>query len=734
MFIYNPDLTKLQKLIYQNTGIVYLDKPEEETEEFIRELQSITSSPIVDAYIFRETGFRDFTSEDWSKMYLQYLCTYSNPTKAALARWNELAAKPQDLEVLKLQVTEANKFTLEPEIKLLDYIVSIFESKIPLRDTQLKMIYCTPLNIMEAAYNKAKFGVKETNNIILTILFQEGGKDLVLFKSFDDIVRFIASNYSYNRDDYQPNEQTKLDKKILSKLDFNIPTSIKKVLLGSINKIKVNDKSTAELKKYQEFWKRIFQQLAYTSEKKMANRFPFAFEVKEKLYGKTIHTDNSDIEFFRKAGDLGTAFSIELGNPGQMIRRLLSYLRYTKNKVYAKKEIKNITKKRVRVEEDITELINDTMFDSALYRTSPKLLFKMLELLQNKEVYETRVKVSVYSNRVKVNYGVPLPGVNKQFAKIVIEKINKVLPVILKERNEKLGKVFLDFSNAKLPIQFSGRLESSDAMSCAYYPKGSVIDLKHIIYNKLKKDESITIDNIVLRAGLAWRGKRSTDLDLSTLLLKDNKPTDQLYYGRPVLNNSKGEVIGVSSGDITSCSETVFSAELIDFKYTDVIREGYVKLANVFNTYSGSRASDLETYFFIEVITDKEMIRSREYIRNYDLSKSVIAVRANSQERSFAGFAIDLLTDELSVLSTDIASSELNNILNRKLEKSIIETLDINVIYLNDMLPLMIEPEQLVTSIEDADTVITTNQYFEAEGKKIYNLATKAEECQELYM
>ena len=734
-FIYSPNLLELKKLAYQNTGIVYIDKPEEETEEFILELQSITSSTIISAYLFKEHGFKDFTSEDWKLMYAQYAYTYGYPTVEQVELFESTISKLTNC----MPTIASDKVTLEPEIKLNDYIKSIFESKIPLRDTQLKMLYATPIDIISKCYSKAKFTIKETKNIVLTVLFQNADDDVVLFKDFDSILRFVVSNYGYNRETKEPLSETKLDKTILSKTDLRLPTTIKKVMLGSINKVKLNDKAIEQLKKYQQFWKRIFQQLAYTNESKMKKRFPNAFEVKEKLYDKkNLRTDNTEIEYFRKEGDLGTAFSIELGNPGQMLRRLLSYIRYPVGTKYANK---GNTLECGSCKDDVTDLLNDTMFDFALQKTSPKLLLQMLQLLATEEIYTERTEVKVYSGKHRAKYSnkAPLPAVNKQFAELVVQKINKVLSVMLKERNESLGRVYLDLSTAKLPIQFSGRLDTTDAMSGGYYPSGSEIDIEAIIHEKLKKDDTLTIDDIVLRAGLAWRGKKSTDLDLSTTIIYgETNNIATLYYGTPVICASMEyddkHIIGVSSGDITRCGEKDFSAELIDFKYKDAKEVEISKLLNSFNCYSGSKANDLEVYFFVEVVTTKDTVEQGSKITNYNMENADISVRVNCKEALFCGFVFDLNKDKIIVINKDIQYTQYSNI-KSKSSSEINEIIGLNNIYLNDVLPSFIEPEQIVTEMSEADTIITTNQYLQqVDGKKVYNLATKAEECQELYM
>lgn len=734
-FIYSPNLLELKKLAYQNTGIVYIDKPEEETEEFILELQSITSSTIISAYLFKEHGFKDFTSEDWKLMYAQYAYTYGYPTVEQVELVESTISKLTNC----MPTIASDKVTLEPEIKLNDYIKSIFESKIPLRDTQLKMLYATPIDMISKCYGEAKFTIKETKNIVLTVLFQNADDDVVLFKDFDSILRFVVSNYGYNRETKEPLSETKLDKTILSKTDLRLPTTIKKVVLGSINKVKLNDKAIEQLKKYQQFWKRIFQQLAYTKESKMKKRFPNAFEAKEKLYDKkNLRTDNTEIEYFRKEGDLGTAFSIELGNPGQMLRRLLSYIRYPVGTKYANK---GNTLECGSCKDDVTDLLNDTMFDFALQKTSPKLLLQMLQLLATKEIYTERIEVKVYSGKHRAKYSnkAPLPAVNKQFAELVVQKINKVLSVMLKERNESLGKVYLDLSTAKLPIQFSGRLDTTDAMSGGYYPSGSEIDIEAIIHEKLKKDDTLAIDDIVLRAGLAWRGKKSTDLDLSTTIIYgETNNIATLYYGTPVVCASMEyddkHIIGVSSGDITRCGEKDFSAELIDFKYKDAKEVEISKLLNSFNCYSGSKANDLEVYFFVEVVTTKDTVEQGSKITNYNMENADISVRVNCKEALFCGFVFDLNKDKIIVINKDIQYTQYSNI-KSKSSSEINEIIGLNNIYLNDVLPSFIEPEQIVTEMSEADTIITTNQYLQqVDGKKVYNLATKAEECQELYM
>lgn len=723
-FIYSPSLLKLKQIVFKNSGIVYIDKPEEPTKEFIKELQEITSTGIISAFLFRDHRFEEYTADEWKLMYMQYAYTYGFATQFESAVLFE-AIKDKGIDSSAISKSSDN-VTIEPECNIQKLINQICESNIPLRENQLNVIYATPIEYLLEAFNSAKFVIKETKNIILTILFKNGSEDLQIFRDFDSIVRFIAANYAYDRKTKEPLSDTKLDKTILSNVDMKIPTSIKKSLLNSINKIKVNDKSVAQLKQYQQFWKRIFQQLAYAPEAKMTKRFPFAFEVKEKLYGKTLHTDNTEIEAFRKAGDLGTAFSIELGNPGQMLRRLLSYLRYPNGTVYAS----DTSDKKTKCLDDVKEVIEDSIFDSAIYRASPKLLLKMLELLKQEWIYQPCTLRKVNGGRTRHYSKSELPAVNKEFAKTVVEKINKVLAVIKKEDNEKLGKVYLDLDKAKLPVQFSGRLDTTDAMSGAYYPSGSQIDLTNIIDNLLKKDETKTINDVVLRSGIAWRGE-STDLDLSTnVYTNSNNKAYDLFYGnnKMTINN---EIIGISSGDVTHCNKEQFSAELIDFKFQSAKDAGLIRLVNTLNTFSGKNGRELEAYFFIEVLTDFNSSLSGNRLTNYDMQNAVVAVKVNCDQNYYCGFEFNLETMTLNVINKDVPSSMYRNVSSfpqSPLDKN-------NFIYINDILNMMIEPEQLVAEISDADTVITTNQFLQQiDGKKVYNLATKSEEAQELYM
>ena len=737
MMTYKPNLLELKKLVFGATGVVYLDSLAV-NQYFLEELESITKSKIIDGYLFRAPSMKDYKEEDWELMYAQYTCTYGYPTEEQLNLfYNTLVESNIDAEVMSLHKKDAEtsspKVTIEPESKLQSYINSICGSLIPLRHNQLEMLYATPIEMLVAAFDQSKFVIKETKNIVLTIIFQNGSKELSLFKNLDDIVRFVVANYGYDRNRQTPVESTKLDKTILSRIDLKIPTSIKKVLLNQINNIKINDIQKAQLKKYQQFWKRIFQQLAYTSEKRMTNRFPNAFATKEILYGKTIHTDNSDIEYFRRNGDLATAMSIELGNPGQLCRKLLSYIRYRTNMKYASNSILPTV-----CVDDVKEIISDTMFDSALFRASPKLLIKIIELLRTPDMLEDQKHRKV-NGKVRSYNSSPLPKVDDELALIVIEKIEKVLKALKQEDNKSLGKVYLDLSTAKLPVQFSGRLDTTSSISGAYYPSGSELNLKAMIDEKCKKN-GITTDKIIIRTGLAWRGPNSTDLDLSSQFVLANDTSKQVYYpyhaNKLVIDD---ETVSISTGDITWCKIETFSAELIDTSYALVKKHGIKNMISMFNTYSGSKASQLEAYFFLEIINsddflDKEVVKKRTNTVNYNLSNSTFAVRANNDTGLFLGLSINFETDKVTILCKNGESNFAQNINSASIQKAI-SSVKQTCVYVDEILNLTIEPEQFVTEISDADTVITSNQFLkEIEGKTVMNLSTSAEECQKLYM
>ncbi len=741
------NLLKLQQLIYGATGKLFIKSIS--YAEIMKEVIEIKSASTVDGFILNDSfvsnqELTSYTANDWRLIYAQYQCTYGFPSEEDLELVNEhrINSSLQNKDTF-VPIDESfssktdrivhifNPESTEPNA-LVKYLAEIMSSKAVLRANQIEMLEVAPEEFLTKAFEIANFTINETRMMIVNMLVQLNyqGK---LFSSPDDIVRFIYANYSIIRSDRSKPTDTKLNKTLLSKVDFDIPTSMRKKILNTLNQF-THFSVAPQFKKYLQFWKRVFKQCSYASEAKMTKRFPFAFNIKEKLYKSTIKTENTDIEYFRSIGDLGTAFSIELNNPGQMLRRISSYVRYPIGAKYARKRAETKANEYAQsftvVKSDITEIIEDQMFDETLLMCNPKLLFQVLALLRNKTLHKA---MSVKKcNGKQVNYlSQPLPGFDKRLTDIVVDKIKIALSAILQRRNSVLGKIYIDKSVANFPLQFSGRLDTATSMSGAYYPSGSKISLGDIIANAKNP-----VENPIIRFGIAWKGE-CCDIDLSTSFLGD-KNQYQCYFGNPQFTYD-GELVAVSSGDITSCRRDVFSVEFIDLDYAKFkeINDKFKAVDTIYNSincYSNIKFSDLDCYFFLQVIDKSKRVAPGNRQVTIKLDECDFAVKLNDASRLCTGLMIDVDTDMITVINKSVEIDTYQSIMH--FQDKCIEAIESKVgtqIFFNEALELAVDPEQIVDKVADANTVITGNQYHAfTDNIKSLNIATNAEQLEDL--
>lgn len=744
------NLLKLQQLIYGATGKLFIKSIS--YAEIMKEVIEIKSYLRVDGFILNNSFVSNqdlsrYTANDWRLIYAQYQCTYGFPSEEDLELVNNYIINssiqnkdtfvPKD-ESCSLKTDRIvhifNPENTEPNA-LVKYLAEIMSSKTVLRANQIEMLEVAPEEFLNKAFEFANFTINETRMFIVNMLVELNyqGK---LFSSPDDIVRFIYANYCVVRSDKSKPTDTKLNKVLLSKVDFDIPTSMRKKILNTLNHF-THFSVAPQFKKYIQFWKRVFKQCSYTSENKMANRFPFAFEIKDKLYKSTIHTENSDIEYFRSIGDLGTAFSIELNNPGQMLRRISSYIRYPIGAKYARKRALNnkdqYSKSFTVVKSDITEIIEDQMFDETLLMCNTKLLFQVLALLRNKELHKPMSTKKCNGKQVNYLYN-QLPGFDERLTDIVIDKIKIALSTILQKRNSALGNIYIDESVKNFPLQFSGRLDTATSMSGAYYPSGSKISLGDIIANAKNP-----VENPIVRFGIAWKGE-SCDIDLSTSFI-GTKHSSQCYFGQPEFTYD-GELVAISSGDITYCKKDIFSVEFIDLDYKKFkeINEKFKAVDTIYNSincYSNIKFSDLDCYFFLQVIDKSKRVAKGSRNATIKLDECDFAIKLNDASKLCTGLTIDVETDMITVINKSININSYSSILSFK--DKCIEEIESRIgtqIFFNEALELAIDPNQIVDIAADAHTIITGNQYddfssFEKD-MKVLNIATNAERLEDL--
>ena len=749
------NLFELQKLIYGATNTIHtLYSTTDTAEDRIKQINSVRDAFVIEGAIlnksFVETeNLQDSTTEEKINILIQYLLTYTFcDHKAAQQFINENLTEEQFESAKKLfesrEPDDVKKFILKENYQplseknsIVKYLSDVMSSKAVLRDNQIEMFRVCPIDILALAFEKAEFTINETKMLIISMLADSDYKGQ-LFKSPDDIVRFIYNVFAFDRANKTATSLVQLNKIVLSKVDLKIPTKYRKKILQSLNEMALHQ-TAINMKKFLQFWKRIYAQLAYTKEAKMAKRFPRAFELKEKLYGKTIHTDNSDIEYFRQLGDLGTAFAVELNNPGQMIRRLLSYLRYDIGDRYAHKSDGKNNPERPTVVSNIKDLLEDSMFDSALSRCSTKLLWQMLSILENKDTYEEKHYKKFSVCKKQIHYNCPLPAVKKDLADIAIEKIEYVLDTMLKERNSNLQNIYIDKETVfdTIPIQYSGRLDENTSVSGEYLPSGSKISLERLVSNFLKKNKNLKDKDVIFRSGIAWKSTKSMDIDLSTMFVDKYNSVHNCYFGKPLLSTKEGKIIAVSSGDITYCNNSRYSVELLDIDYA-LAKENINMFYNVTNIYSGTNFKETDMYFFIKVMPKSERINSKTSVYINDLADMDFAVKVNSAGTGYVGVAFE----------NDPVVGPIIHIINKPLKfnygqsvagmhKTIIETAyQSGHIYYKKVLNTCFEKTQFVSDISKAEVIITGDKNFDDSlypKAKVYNIATKAEEMNHLY-
>ncbi len=713
----------LNRLIYGMTNTIVISEPT--YKEAIIQIEQIKSSMEIEGFIFRpnfatSTNLTAYTNEDWKAMYAQYSLTYgwsmyaekifNEEPKSILEKY--FACQNNDNITEPTAITPVDKkYNVEDTSFYTKVITDIVTSKIVLRNHQIQILNLMPIEYIIAAYKNNKITIKETEILLIKRLV-EAHSNSFHFREPDQIVRFVVSAYRSNGE-YITGQ---LSNTILKNVTIKLKTSVRKKILNDLNKI-----NNPSFNKYNQFWKRLLKQLAWTSEAKLSTRYPNYQKIKNEIYNPQIQTINSQIQDFRREGNLQSAFLMEMKNPGQMIRNLFSYLRYPVGSQYASKtktkEIFSVSEfftvrlkpnNLMVVTNDISKILKSNLFTNMLEKVNAKLLWQVLIMLDDEKWYESMS--SRVTNDTRIAYTTDLPALDKQMSKDAKKAIKKAIKTIKKEENKSLGKVYIDDTVENHMIQFSGRKDTSISLSGKYLTPGSKININDIIVNK--KDP-------LIRFGLAWRSKKDTnnscDIDLSLNI----KNYHSVNYGSPTLTSPvTGNVIISSSGDITSCSDSIFSTELVDVDINECKIMDIEYMYSSAIMYSGQTFDNYECFWFINVIDKSERINPGRQIQ-IKLDEMQYALQIQEKSRGILGLKIDIKENIIEILNLPVQLEQHSNAsVSEEKFNELIKNKP-KLISIKKALTSVIKKSQLTDYPTKADLIISENTYAPTEPNAI---------------
>lgn len=702
---------ELKRLIYGQSNVIVLTHFDNYFEA-IKEIELVRSSMSIEGFIFKSDfadtkKLKSFTAKDWAAMFAQYALTYGWSKKYKALTGEEASTVLQDyvneepdayLKKAEVTISEHN-FTVEPIAHYKTVLEDIAKSKTVLREQQIRIIGLMPTAIVEEVFKETKFTIKETEILFIKRLIQSGSKAFK-FTEPDQILRFLVASFRKNGEGITG----QINKTILKSVELKIPTSIKKKIwkdLDNMHYVKV----AASMKKFNQFWKRIYKQISFESEAKTKARFSRAFSFKEKLYDNDFPTDNSVIEKFKSQGNYKKALEHEMKNPGQMLRNLMQYLRYEEGELVVRKSKPRSNQRMadmlggnnagIVIRKDAKSTLKSDEFYDALLKANPKLLWQVYGLVDKESnmLKPTNVKKM---NNVRITYESQIV-VKHQLASIVRKKIKNAIKQIKREENIALGGVYLDPEIANYVIQYSGREDTSLSMSGEYLPSGARINLDELIPDK-------DLDKLILRIGLAWKG-RSIDIDLS-MNVKGYGP---VYYGKNEMyvNN---DLIMASSGDITSCANDIFSTELVDVDLKKFKENGFNEMFNSAIVYSGRTFKDTECYWFMSVLKKKDRVSPGRQVK-INLDEMHYATQITDDSKGIMGLYFNIEKGYAEVLNIPMPHAQ--NGMNASIaEQRMLDALKEMPVRQNfeDAISMAVNKQQRVDEIQFADLIISNTE------------------------
>ncbi|MBT5491971.1 hypothetical protein HOK00_06925, partial [bacterium] len=179
------------------------------------------------------------------------------------------------------------------------------------------------------------------------------------------------------------------------------------------------------------------------------------------------------------------------------------------------------------------------------------------------------------------------------------------------------------------------------------------------------------------------------------------------------------KIIITSSGDITSNSNTYFSTEIIDIDIKNICKTDVKKLLSSSIQYSGDNFNEYEVYWFFSVINKKDRVIDANTIK-INLDQMDYVIKINEKSKCSLGFLFDLKEESIEILNLNLKNrDDFKNVIS--LDSKLKEVLNTRptALYLNNVLNNVIESKQFVDKEEEADIIISNNNYSAFEDKQI---------------
>jgi hypothetical protein len=503
-----------------------------------------------------------------------------------------------------------------------NYILSILESKIPLRLHQEQIIQTTDfskIDIKEPAYS-----IKSTKALVQSTQYKQGITPVI--SSLDEMQRFILNNCQkgYNGEDYNG----QIFKPMLKSFKFHIPTSMKKFILNWFDNRGNGKKIVEDMYSNEQWWKRMFHHVHWCSKAKFSNRYRNVNEILTLLYSSDRSwTFNSLLEKAESNHDYGEVVKLlATERPGLLIRKMVMLCKYTLGVSLPVK--KTESKNKGLVKTPLSDAAEWLIFYYSEFLTSKKpsvkSLWQLIEQLKNpihhEPIYERLVQGK------QVNYSTPIPKLNAELAEHVINSTLKYIKKVKIVDNATLGKVYLEPELGDVALQYSGANSNDISISGSFMTPGTSLPLP---------------SGQIIRLGVVWKniGNGSCDIDLATTL--SSSSFDYVcHYGNPETVINK-KIVATSSGDVTSCGAETYSAEFIDIDIDEAKASGITDVFNSLIMYSGLTLDKYDTHVFLSVINYEDRIMNRNTV-NIDLAKQDYAIKLTDPVKGYIGMSLDL--------------------------------------------------------------------------------------------
>lgn len=723
---------KLQDLIYKYNSTIVTDA--KTPKKIVEDIEAVRSGSSLTGFIFRpafasDVEFNEYTEEDWMAIFAQWsvtfgwthiyeVCTDDNP-KDVLSDY----FASREFDSIDPLITEEKRPVVKTKKYLLELTKLLIGSKAVLTDHQKNILVNMPTKVLKKAYEDTIIPIRETRTFVVSRMLEKDSS-FNPFRSISDIVPILIENYAV-KGTYEDTE-VMLNKTILAKVKVKLPTSMKRKVITTLISGYKNEYGIAELKKYQDFFKKLLRQVAISNSlEKTISQYPEFKNVLGLVYSK-IKTNRTAIEAYRKKGLLEEAFLLEMRNPGSMVRNILFYLRNEVGDTYPTKEstkkndgfmnpiyvdrktldthiatvgMGNMDGKKVRVKTDISHIIETDDFFNVLLSANPKLLIQLKSLLNTTKYHKEQESKTV--NKNNIYYEVSIPALKMSWVEKVIALVDKAYMEIKVQNNINLGKVYISDYFKDIKVNFSGRLDVSTNTSGKFLPLGSKV-----------KIENMFGDDVLIRYGVSWKSPENNKhlsicIDPSLHIKNGNFKNTIVNWQAPELFH-KDKIVVSSSGDITDCTFEEWSTELMDIDVNQLREVGSTDMYTAVINYHAPQGNlaEVDTHIFVNVINRKDRVISGRTVK-VPLDEMDYSYQITEDSQAQVGLRFDLENSTVQVLKTSIENiygSSTGSTLQKQFEEGIENMPEYPTTY--DSLMKAISPSQIVTTKDEADTVI----------------------------